>query len=49
VVDLETQVRELGRWDSRFAYSVNDHGVIVVGGRLAGKQHGFMLVPLPAR
>ena len=45
VIDLDTEVSNLGGWKLITARSINDSGVIVGVGRLEGQIHGFMLFP----
>jgi probable HAF family extracellular repeat protein len=49
VIELESEVAELGDWKLRHAYGINNDGVIVGEGVHADRLHGFMLVPKGAR
>jgi len=46
VIELATEVSDLGGWKLKAATGVNNDGVIAGWGTLDGKLHGFMLVPI---
>jgi probable HAF family extracellular repeat protein len=45
VIDLQSEVTNLGAWTLNYAYSINADGVIIGSGVLSGLWHDFMLMP----